>query len=85
MGLHYEHLTPEERATIMVMRNQRCSARHIARTLHSSASTITRELKQFASWQDRPAKLADATAASTLEGFTAKLRSVDERMRQTLT
>jgi IS30 family transposase len=30
-------------------------------------------------------KLADATAASALEGFTAKLRSVAEPMRQTLT
>ena len=55
MGTHYEQLTPEERATIMVMRNQQCSARHIARTLHRSASTITRELKRFAAWQDRPA------------------------------
>jgi IS30 family transposase len=31
------------------------------------------------------AKLVDATAASTLEGFTAKLRSIAEPMRQTLT
>src|SRR3990167_5502726 len=30
-------------------------------------------------------KLADATAASALEGFTAKLRSVAEPMRKTLT
>ncbi len=30
-------------------------------------------------------KLADATAASTQEGFTAKLRSIAEPMRQTLT
>lgn len=30
-------------------------------------------------------KLADATAASVLEGFTAKLRSIAEPMRQTLT
>ena len=30
-------------------------------------------------------KLADATAASALEGFTAKLRSIAEPMRQTLT
>lgn len=31
------------------------------------------------------AKLADATATSALEGFTAKLRSIAEPMRQTLT
>ena len=31
------------------------------------------------------AKLADATTASALEGFTAKLRSIAEPMRQTLT
>ena len=30
-------------------------------------------------------KLADATAASALEGFTAKLRSIAEPIRQTLT
>jgi transposase, IS30 family len=30
-------------------------------------------------------KLADATAASALQGFTAKLRSIAEPMRQTLT
>jgi transposase, IS30 family len=30
-------------------------------------------------------KLADATAASALEGFTAKLRSIAEPMRKTLT
>jgi IS30 family transposase len=60
MGTHYEQLTPEERATIMVMLNQQCSARHIARTLHRSASTITRELKRFACWQDRPAFVLEA-------------------------
>ena len=32
-----------------------------------------------------PIKLADATAASALESFTAKLRGVAEPMRQTLT
>jgi hypothetical protein len=31
------------------------------------------------------AKLADATASSALEGFTAKLRSIAQPMRQTLT
>jgi IS30 family transposase len=54
MGLHYEHLTAEERATIMVMKRDDCSARHIARILHRSPSTISRELKRFDHWPDRP-------------------------------
>lgn len=55
MGTHHEQHTFEERATIMVMRNQHCSARHIARTVDRSGSTITRELKRFTAWQDRSA------------------------------
>ena len=55
MGMHYEQLTPEERATIMVMKKQECSARHVALTLLRSASTITRKLKRFTACQDRPA------------------------------
>lgn len=63
MGKHYEQLTPEERATIMLMTGQQCSARHIARTLHRSASTITRELKRFACWRDRSAFVAETACA----------------------
>lgn len=45
------------------MRNQQCSARHITRTLHRSASTITRELKRFTAWQDRPAFMSARVCA----------------------
>jgi len=44
MGKHYEQLTAEERAAIMMMKTGNCSARHMARTLHRAPSTITREL-----------------------------------------
>ena len=48
MGTHHEQLTPEERATIMLMTSQQWSARHIARTLHRSASTTRAKLVQAA-------------------------------------
>jgi IS30 family transposase len=53
--MHSELLTHDERVTIMVMRNYKCSARHIARTLYRTASTITHERKRFAFRPDRPA------------------------------
>jgi IS30 family transposase len=55
MEKHYEHLTAEERAAIMMMK-----ASHIAHTLHRAPSTITRELARFAAWPDRPTLVADA-------------------------
>ena len=42
----YYHLSPEERAVIMIERNNHSSIRKIARTLNRSASTISRELKR---------------------------------------
>src|ERR1700749_975730 len=44
MGTNYEHLTAEERATLMVMRADGCSQRAVARCLGRSPSTISREL-----------------------------------------
>jgi hypothetical protein len=44
MGTNYEHLTAEERATLMVMRADGCSQRPVARCLGRSPSTISREL-----------------------------------------
>src|ERR1700688_2596842 len=49
MGTNYEHLTAEERATLMVMRADGCSQRAVARCLGRSASTISRELARNAS------------------------------------
>jgi Helix-turn-helix domain len=49
MGTNYEHLTAEERATLMVMRADGCSQRAVARCLGRSPSTISRELARNAS------------------------------------
>ena len=48
MGTHYEQLSSEERATIMLMQQSRCSVRAMARTLHRAPSTISRELQRCA-------------------------------------
>ena len=58
MGKHYEQLTAEERAAIMMMKANNCSARQIALTLRRAPSTITRELARFAAWPDRPTAVA---------------------------
>jgi len=42
----YCHLSPEERAVIMIERNNNSSLRTIARILNRSASTISRDLKR---------------------------------------
>jgi IS30 family transposase len=44
MGTNYDHLTAEERATLMVMRADGCSQRAVARCVGRSPSTISREL-----------------------------------------
>ncbi|MES7744568.1 helix-turn-helix domain-containing protein, partial [Cutibacterium acnes] len=55
MGTRYQHLSAEERATIMIMLQQGCSARGIARTLQRSPSTITREIRRALQWPQRTA------------------------------
>ncbi|MBN4836479.1 helix-turn-helix domain-containing protein, partial [Enterobacter hormaechei] len=55
MGTRYQHLSAEERATIMIMLQQGCSARSIARTLQRSPSTITREIRRALDWPQRAA------------------------------
>jgi IS30 family transposase len=42
----YQHLSPEERASIMLMFAQQCSIRFIAKHLNRSPSTISREIKR---------------------------------------
>src|SRR6516164_5780139 len=59
MGTNYEHLTAEERATLMVMRADGCSQRAVARRLGRSPSTISRELARNASCC-KPAQLKRA-------------------------
>ena len=46
MGKHYEHLKPEERATVMLMRREGMSVRAVAGTLNRSPSSISRELSR---------------------------------------
>ena len=60
MGINYEHLTAEERATLMVMRADGCSQRAVARCLGRSPSTISREMARNASCCRR---VGDTTAA----------------------
>jgi transposase, IS30 family len=48
MGTNYEHLTAEERATLMVTRADGCSQREVAGSLGRSPSTISRELARTA-------------------------------------
>src|SRR5471032_1382620 len=46
MPRNYIHLTPQDRAVVMLMRDDQCSIRSIAKRLCRSASTISRELKR---------------------------------------
>jgi IS30 family transposase len=46
MTTHYEQLSAEERATIMVMAQEGQSLRAMARTLHRAPSTISREWRR---------------------------------------
>jgi len=43
---NYQHLSPEERALIMIEYNQEKSIRYIGQTLNRSPSTISREIKR---------------------------------------
>ena len=79
MGKHYEQLTAEERASIMMMKASNCSARHMARTLRRSPSTITRELARFAAWANQAAALACAPAQ--YDARTAGLRARRARFK----
>jgi IS30 family transposase len=79
MGKHYEQLTAEERAAIMMMTASNCSARQIALTLRRAPSTITRELKRFGAWPDRPASLANSP--TTYDARAAGLRARRARFK----
>ncbi len=79
MGKHYEQLTPEERAAIMMMKANNCSARKIALMLRRSPSTITRELNRFAAWPDRP--VSPANTPCGYDARAAGLRARRERFK----
>jgi IS30 family transposase len=69
MGTHYEQLSAEERATMMLMAHEGKSLRAMARTLHRAPSTISRE------WR-RHSPLADASGT---RGYDAKQAGQDAR------
>ena len=73
MGTNYEHLTAEERATLMVMRADGCSQRAVARCLGRSPSTISRELARNASCGRRG---GDTTAVIPYDASLAGKRAL---------
>ena len=69
MGTHYEQLSAEERATIMVMAREGQSLRAMARTLHRAPSTISREWRRH----------AGPTAAPGSSGYDVKRAGQEAR------
>ena len=82
MGKHYEQLTAEERAAIMMMKADNCSARQIAVRLRRAPSTITRELMRFGSWPDRPASMANSPAAYDARAASLRARRARFKCRK---
>lgn len=80
MGTHYQHLSAEERATIMIMLQQGCSARSIARTLQRSPSTITREIRRALDWPQRAAFVP--AGSSTYDARAAGARAHVMRLKR---
>ena len=87
MGKHYEQLTPEERAAIMMMKARNSSVRQIALILRRAPSTITRELARFAAWPDRPVQTADTPCVydARAAGLRARRQRFKCRKRSKLT
>lgn len=81
MGKHYTQLTAEERAAIMLMRNEGFSMRHIACTLHRSPSTISRELKRNANWSDRGIYIDASLPAPAYDARAAGIRAQRKRFK----
>jgi transposase, IS30 family len=79
MGTRYGQLTLKSEPRSCYQTSQQCSARHIARTLHRSASTITRELKRFACWQIRPSVVYETGCA--YDSGSAGLRARVQRFK----
>lgn len=73
MGKHYEQLTAEERATIMMMLSEGHSRRRIAHVLRRSPSTISREVSRCARWQ--PGTAAGSAGSHPYDARTAGSRA----------
>ena len=81
-GKYREQLTAEERAAIMTMEANNCSARQIALTLRRAPSTITRELARFAAWPDRPAAVACTSAQHDVRAAGLRARRARFKCRR---
>jgi IS30 family transposase len=97
MGTHYEQLSAEERATIMVMAQEGQSLRAMARTLHRAPSTISREwrrhagpdgcpgdprLRRQAGWPGSPAPPLQAAAVAQAGGGRVLFGVVEHFLRE---
>jgi IS30 family transposase len=60
MAKNYKHLTTQERAVVMTMRDDQCSIRSIAKRLCRSASTVSREVQRTSGAGIYDANLAHA-------------------------
>ncbi|RUT67621.1 IS30 family transposase, partial [Flavobacterium cupreum] len=60
MAKIYKHLTTQDRAVVMTMRDDQCSIRSIAKRLCRSPSTISRELMRTSGAEVYDAGVADA-------------------------
>ena len=72
MGTHYDQLSTEERATIMLMANEGKSLRAMARTLHRAPATISREWRRHIPPADAPGR----------SGYDAKRAGHEARRRR---
>ena len=82
MGTHYQHLSAEERATIMILLQQGCSARGIARTLRRSPSTVTREIRRALDWPQRSAFVPAGSGGCTYDARAAGARACAMRLKR---
>jgi len=60
----YFHLTPQERAVVMTMRDDQCSVRTIAKRLGRSPTSISREIRRNAGLGAYDANLAHLQSAA---------------------
>jgi IS30 family transposase len=76
MGKKYEQLKPEERATVMLMRQEGSSLRAVARQLQRSPSSISRELARH--------RVEGQCYDATVAGQRARARRFQRRRRRKL-
>lgn len=76
MGKQYEQLKPEERATVMLMRQEGSSLRAVARQLQRSPSSISRELARHT--------VGDQSYEAAVAGQRARTRRLQRRRHRKL-